>query len=871
METKRLFVGGLSSDIKEEDLRARFASFGTVSSVEIVRRADDEGRSLKTFAFLNIKQTETDFRRCTSILSGTRWKGCYLKIQAAKESFLSRLSRERQEENQAKLECQHNVEDKIQGKEEEAINVIPETLPKAVPGTPIPGYKNWVVGKFARVLPVVYLRRKDGKKVAKFDPSKTTHCLKRLKTEEMQESAVSELTWSLGSAVPISSGVASKSKANSKREGDGTRANGKIDVVQDEANKSSEGRLEKHDNNYSSESSGWDSDSSSLDGEVNGGRAGNKNLVKGSSCNLEGQIPIKVDKGNTTRSPNLSKTSPVPATQSKVLQNEGKLLSGSIELNGSKHKIHRNGVPRKLPKSTCEASNGFDNKNVVSSSDSSDESTDEKAKSRKIEGKPNAIELKGSNRKKQTNGVPRKLPKSTCEASNGVDEKNVASSSDSSDESTDEKAKSRKNIGKSNAIELKGSKRLEHTNGDPRKLSKGTGEFGAGVDKKTVSNSRRKETESSESSDESMDGNLSEEESASSRNIGLNNGDMPGSESHSDWTKAERGISQSGDKKSARKSFSENLTVDSKESKMLSQLLGDKMKQKLSNDKRLDALMEKRKSVAAHKDIIKDALKDLDSSKRRHGGKKHIVFDDDDNEDDVEDGNRDPVRREKISGSQASSWLGLDNCSDDEDAQLTEDFDVNLVIEKPHFEGKAGERLFKLQRRFGGDKRFDLNERFLESDDENEVAEDDNHLNAKNNLVESKDSSGKHEEEEEHTIINLRQEKEMERKVLGSILGEDLSLGFGEKEFGEENSRFRSSETVRYDPTREDHKQFEQEKKEPEKKKKKETKKEEKQQEQEELVLPKVSQERYHSVESTSLADRFGNKNQVSGPLFLIT
>ena len=95
-----------------------------------------------------------------------------------------------------------------------------------------------------------------------------------------------------------------------------------------------------------------------------------------------------------------------------------------------------------------------------------------------------------------------------------------------------------------------------------------------------------------------------------------------------------------------------------------------------------------------------------------------------------------------------------------------------------------------MQRRFGGDKRFDLNERFLESDDENEVAEDDNRLNAKNNLVESKDSSGKHEDEE-HTIINLRQEKEMERKVLGSILGEDLSLGFGEKEFGEENSRFR--------------------------------------------------------------------------------
>lgn len=106
------------------------------------------------------------------------------------------------------------MEDKNQRKEQQTLSVIPETLPKAVPGTPIPGYKNWVVGKFARVLPVVYLRRRDGKKIAKFDPSKTTHCLKRLKTEEMQESAASELTWSLDSEVPISNGVASKSKTD---------------------------------------------------------------------------------------------------------------------------------------------------------------------------------------------------------------------------------------------------------------------------------------------------------------------------------------------------------------------------------------------------------------------------------------------------------------------------------------------------------------------------------------------------------------------------------------------------------------------------------------------------------------------------------
>ena len=667
------------------------------------------------------------------------------------------------------------MEDKNQRKEQQTLSVIPETLPKAVPGTPIPGYKNWVVGKFARVLPVVYLRRRDGKKIAKFDPSKTTHCLKRLKTEEMQESAASELTWSLDTEVPISNGVASKSKTNSKQEGDETRANSKIDVVQDEAKKSIEGQPEKRgNNNYSSESSSWDSESSSLDGEVNTRRPGN--LVKSSSCNLEGQIPLKVHSENATTSPNLSKISPVPTKQSKVLQNEAKSLSNTIELNGSKHKIHSNGVLRKLPKSTrevsdgvdkknvdsssdssvestdengksgknegkpnvielkgskrkrhtngvlrklpkstCEVSDGVDKKSVANSSDSSDDSTDEKAKSGKNEGKPNAIQLKGSKHKKHTNGVLRKLPKSTCEVSDGEDKKNVASSSErsdestdekaksgrnkgkpnaiklkgskhkkhtndvlrklpkstcevsdgedkknvassseSSDESTDEKGKSGKNEGKPNAIELKGSKRLKQTIGGPRKLSKSSGEFSVGVDKKTVVNSRKKETVSSESSDESMDGNLSEEESASSR--------IKGPESDSASTKAEsfsfgngRSISQSGDKKPARKlssvreeasrSFSEDLTVDNKESKILSQLLGDKIKQKLSNDKRLDALMEKRKSVAAHKDIIKDALKDLDISKRSHDGKKHIVFDDDDdNDDNVEDEDGDSVK-----------------------------------------------------------------------------------------------------------------------------------------------------------------------------------------------------------------------------------
>ena len=110
-----------------------------------------------------------------------------------------RLERERQQ--------QHNLSnvtplDKAtttnprEKRHKEEMQAVPDTLPKAVPGTPLPGKKNWVVGKFGRVLPVVYLRRKDRKKIAKFDPSKTTHCLKKINLEDSTKS-VAGLTWDL--------------------------------------------------------------------------------------------------------------------------------------------------------------------------------------------------------------------------------------------------------------------------------------------------------------------------------------------------------------------------------------------------------------------------------------------------------------------------------------------------------------------------------------------------------------------------------------------------------------------------------------------------------------------------------------------------
>ncbi len=95
-----------------------------------------------------------------------------------------------QKENQANV-------DLVQTKDAPDIPSV-QDIKSAVPGTPVPKKRNWVIGKFGRALPVVFLRRKDGKKIAKFDPSKTVHCLKKLSgNNDRQDHSIRNLTWSL--------------------------------------------------------------------------------------------------------------------------------------------------------------------------------------------------------------------------------------------------------------------------------------------------------------------------------------------------------------------------------------------------------------------------------------------------------------------------------------------------------------------------------------------------------------------------------------------------------------------------------------------------------------------------------------------------
>ncbi|NWJ00030.1 NOL8 protein, partial [Crypturellus undulatus] len=183
---KRLYVGGLGHTISKTELQERFGKFGCVLDTEIITRRDEQaGNPTKTFAYITVSISETDFKKCMSILNKTKWKGGTLQIELAKESFLHRLAMEREEAKMQKEKTQRDDKRNLVESLKEA--GIVDFHMKAVPGTEVPGHKNWVVGKFGRVLPT---------NIMKYDPSKYCHNLRKLE-QDLTHVPVSELTWHL--------------------------------------------------------------------------------------------------------------------------------------------------------------------------------------------------------------------------------------------------------------------------------------------------------------------------------------------------------------------------------------------------------------------------------------------------------------------------------------------------------------------------------------------------------------------------------------------------------------------------------------------------------------------------------------------------
>ncbi|XP_031708998.1 nucleolar protein 8 isoform X2 [Anarrhichthys ocellatus] len=196
---KRLYIGGLSHSVTQKDLKDRFGKFGDVEDVEVRTRRDDDGVPYKTFSYININISDADLKKCMTVLNKSKWKGGTLQIETAKESFLNRLAEERQTAEEQRLQ-QPEVEDERQKMLDSLskAGVDNFTMKAAVPGTEVPGHKDWVVSKFGRVLPVLQLKCQKGSRArtVNYDPSKYSHNIRKLDRSTVeQHTPVTQLTW----------------------------------------------------------------------------------------------------------------------------------------------------------------------------------------------------------------------------------------------------------------------------------------------------------------------------------------------------------------------------------------------------------------------------------------------------------------------------------------------------------------------------------------------------------------------------------------------------------------------------------------------------------------------------------------------------
>ncbi|NWI77320.1 NOL8 protein, partial [Dryoscopus gambensis] len=258
-------------------------------------------------------------------------------------------------------------------------------------------------------------------------------------------------------------------------------------------------------------------------------------------------------------------------------------------------------------------------------------------------------------------------------------------------------------------------------------------------------------------------------------------------------------------------------------------------KQLQDNQRRLAALEERHRERELQKKLIQGALSNLD---RQPAGKhKHIIFDSDvENEAEVDEMLKKDASSGKTHGEvtpKPSSRL-FDSSEDEQEDTDDERFKI-----KPQFEGKAGEKLLKLQARFGTDERFRMDARFLESDSEEEAEA----------------NSLKADEEEE-----LAAEKKKNLQILGSLLNINLEQPKPNKT-ATSVKKFKDINALRYDPTREDHAVFERKPIATEKESKAKRKKKE-----ESETLPQVSEEIYFDI-AADLKDLFGSsKNKPEKP-----
>ncbi|KAM6387680.1 LOW QUALITY PROTEIN: nucleolar protein 8-like [Pluvialis apricaria] len=257
-------------------------------------------------------------------------------------------------------------------------------------------------------------------------------------------------------------------------------------------------------------------------------------------------------------------------------------------------------------------------------------------------------------------------------------------------------------------------------------------------------------------------------------------------------------------------------------------------KKQLQDNQRRLAALEERQKEREQKKLIQGALSNLDSQPA--GEHKHIIFNSDvESEAEVDEMLKKDKSLGRMPGKEESAPKTSSRLFESSEDEQGDTDDERFQI-KPQFEGKAGEKLLKLQSRFGTDERFRMDARFLESDSEE----------AETNVL-------KADEEEE-----LAAEKKKNLQILGSLLNINLEHPKPTK-MATSAKKFKDINALRCDPTRQDHAVFERKPSATEK----ESKAQRKKRREESEKLPEVSKETYYDI-AVDLKELFGSSKSKS-------
>ncbi|XP_014365898.2 probable RNA-binding protein CG14230 [Papilio machaon] len=160
------------------------------------------------------------------------------------------------------------------------------------------------------------------------------------------------------------------------------------------------------------------------------------------------------------------------------------------------------------------------------------------------------------------------------------------------------------------------------------------------------------------------------------------------------------------------KTFKKNIHTDFQSNNINENSGNDK---KLSSDqKRLESLKRKRQEFKEKKNIIKTGLVGIDKVQN-----KKVIFSDDEGETNLN--NKGSTNQENENDKPKN---GKNMLFDDEDSDTEVTFEI-----KKQFEGKKGQKVLDLQSRFKSDKRFTLDERFIDDQSDDEKNEENDTVN----------------------------------------------------------------------------------------------------------------------------------------------